>query len=57
MIDKVDDYVQRPGRYQNIDGLWEMGIGFMFLTLTLLDKSLTGAPKEHGLALARHAGH
>jgi hypothetical protein len=29
MLDKLDDYAQRPMRYQNIDGIGEMGIGFL----------------------------
>jgi hypothetical protein len=31
-------------RYQNIDGTWEIGVGFLFLTMTFLEKSLRGAP-------------
>jgi hypothetical protein len=31
-------------RYQNTDGTWEMGIGFLFLTMTFLEKSLRSAP-------------
>lgn len=36
MLDQVDDYARRPMRYQNIDGIWEMGIGFQWLGMMLL---------------------
>jgi positive regulator of sigma E activity len=36
MLDKLDDYMQRPMRYQNIDGIGEMGIGFLWLGIGVL---------------------
>jgi hypothetical protein len=44
MLDKLDDYARRPKRYLTIDGIYEMGIGFWILTMTLLGKSLWGTP-------------
>ena len=46
MSDELDDYVRRPMRYQHIDGIWEMGIGFLFLAIPLLGKSLKDAPRN-----------
>jgi len=46
MSDKLDDYARRPMRYQNIDGIWEMGLGFLWLAAPLLEKSLRGAPSR-----------
>jgi hypothetical protein len=33
-------------RYKNIDGIWEIGIGFMGLTMPLLENSLKSAPRN-----------
>jgi hypothetical protein len=33
-------------RYRNIDGIWEMGIGFLCVMIVLLEKSLRSAPKN-----------
>jgi hypothetical protein len=33
-------------RYQNIDGISEMGIGFLWMIAVLLEKSLSGAPRN-----------
>jgi hypothetical protein len=46
MLDKLDDYARRPMHYQNIDGIWEMGIGFLFVMMTLSETSLSGAPRN-----------
>ncbi len=46
MSDKLDDYARRPVRYKYIDGIWEIGIGFMWLTMPLLEKSLKSAPRD-----------
>jgi hypothetical protein len=46
MLDKLDDYAHRPMRYKYIDGIWEMGIGFLFLAIPLLGKSLKDAPRN-----------
>ncbi len=37
MFDTVDDYVHRPMRYRNIDGIWEMGVGFQWLGFAVLE--------------------
>jgi hypothetical protein len=46
MLDKLDDYARRPMRYRNIDGIWEMGIGFLCVMIVLLEKSLRSAPRN-----------
>ena len=46
MSDKLDDYARRPIRYQYIDGIWEIGIGFLWVMWALLEKSLNGAPSN-----------
>jgi len=46
MSDELDDYARRPMRYKYIDGIWEMGIGFLCVMLVLLEKSLKGAPEN-----------
>jgi hypothetical protein len=33
-------------RYKNIDGIWEMGIGFLCVMMVLLEKSLRSAPRN-----------
>ena len=37
MANQIDDYVKRPVRYQNIDGLNELGIGILWMALPLLE--------------------
>ncbi|HXH50823.1 MAG TPA: hypothetical protein VNM47_15880 [Terriglobia bacterium] len=37
MTTQIDDYVKRPMRYQNIDGLEELGIGLLWIILPLLE--------------------
>jgi hypothetical protein len=37
MSNSIDDYVKRPIRYQNIDGLDELFLGFLWIALQLLD--------------------
>jgi hypothetical protein len=44
MMNKIDDYVQRPVRYRNIDGLWEMGLGLLTSGISLLDYLRMSAP-------------
>jgi hypothetical protein len=44
MANQVDDYVKRPMRYQNIDGLGELGIGIIWTGLTLLELLKETAP-------------
>lgn len=46
MFDKLDDYARRPLRYQNVDGLWEMGIGFLWLGMAFLDRLKASAPRN-----------
>ena len=37
MANQIDEYAKRPIRYQNIDGLNELGIGILWMTLPLLE--------------------
>ena len=37
MSDQIDDYVKRPMRYENIDGLNELFIGIMWIIFPLLE--------------------
>jgi hypothetical protein len=37
MANQIDDYVKRPVRYQNIDGLGELGFGILWMALPLLE--------------------
>lgn len=46
MHNQPDEYVWRPMRYQNIDGIWEIGIGFMWLAFPLLEGSLRNTPRN-----------
>jgi len=46
MFDTVDDYVHRPMRYRNIDGIWEMGCGFQWLGFAVLEMLRARAPEN-----------
>jgi hypothetical protein len=43
---EIQDYVERPGRYSNIDGTGEMGIGVMYLGFALLSYLQSILPKD-----------
>jgi hypothetical protein len=44
MFDQIDDYVHRPARYRNIDGIWEMGIGVLWLGMAALGRLQASTP-------------
>jgi hypothetical protein len=44
MASQIDDYVKRPVRYQNIDGLAELGIGILWTGLMLVQLLRDVAP-------------
>jgi len=44
MSNELDDYVRRPVRYKNIDGIWEMGVGFLWVGMALFDRVWAIAP-------------
>lgn len=46
MADQIDDYVKRPLRYQNIDGLGELGFGILWMALPLLTFLRRTAPSS-----------
>lgn len=42
----IDSYVNRPKAYYNIDGVGELGMGFMFFGFTLLEWLQVSTPKD-----------
>jgi len=45
-MDQVDKMLDRPKIYYNIDGVGELGLGFMFLAFSLLGSMQLHAPEE-----------
>jgi hypothetical protein len=46
MVDQLDDYARRPVRYKYIDGIWEMGAGFLLLGFAALGRLQASAPQK-----------
>jgi hypothetical protein len=46
MANQIDDYVKRPVRYQNIDGLGELTLGILLIVIAPLDLFKEAAPSS-----------